>query len=65
MSLLIGRQPVLVILLAYAAVLGLCLAFLETLGPAKDVIVVAALIATVIAIQRSDTDSPRGAKVRE
>jgi hypothetical protein len=56
---------VLVILLAYAAVLGLCLAFLETLGPAKDVIVVAALIATVIAIQRSDTDSPRGAKVRE
>jgi hypothetical protein len=44
------------IIAAYMAVAGLCLAFLETLGPAKDVIVVAAFIATAIGIWRYEPD---------
>jgi hypothetical protein len=40
------------IILAYMAVSALCLAFLDTLGPAKDVIVVAAFIATAAGIWR-------------
>ena len=44
------------ILLAYMAVAGLCLAFLETLGPAKDVIVIAAFIATAVGIWKYEPD---------
>jgi hypothetical protein len=44
------------IILAYMAVAGLCLAFLETLGPAKDVIVIGAFIATAAGIWRYQPD---------
>jgi hypothetical protein len=44
------------IILAYMAVAALCLAFLETLGPAKDVIVIAAFIATAVGIWRHEPD---------
>lgn len=45
-----------IILLAYMAVAALCLAFVETLGPAKDAIVVTAFIATAVGIWRSGPD---------
>lgn len=58
-----GRQagdvavlPMWKIIAAYMTVAGLCLAFLDTLGPAKDVIVVAAFIATAIGIWRYEPD---------
>jgi len=44
------------IIAAYMAVAGLCLAFLDTLGPAKDVIVIAAFIATAIAVWKYEPD---------
>jgi hypothetical protein len=44
------------ILLAYMAVAAFCLAFVDTLGPVKDVIVVAAFIATAVGIWRSEPD---------
>ncbi len=44
------------IIVAYMAVAALCLAFVDTLGPAKDVIVVAAFIATAVGIWRSAPD---------
>lgn len=54
-----GSQPhriMYIILLAYMAVAALCLAFVETLGPAKDAIVVTAFIATAVGIWRSGPD---------
>ena len=44
------------IIAAYLAVAGLCLAFLDTLGPAKDVIVIAAFLATAIGIWKYEPD---------
>jgi hypothetical protein len=44
------------IIAAYMAVAGLCLAFLDTLGPAKDVIVIASFIATAIGIWKHEPD---------